>query len=1480
MANKHIFISHASADDGFVRELRIKLELQGLTVWVDSRNLRGGDQLKPEIKQAIEEARHVLVVLSPKTINSAWVRDEIQMAEDVAKTKNKKNEDYRVIPLMLTGIEPAALKMWFKEEPVGEKINQLEVGNLQENLPHILAALGERLPDDRPASTAIKTKPVAELLLELSDPKLTQQEDGTFQISSKAELEYIPADNIQPSVKSRRFLFTSPIGQIELDDLRWYLEKYYLWPTGLFQDRTKEIEAKLPQWGKALYQAIFEQDECRTVIEGWNQATDNDRHFSVRIDAAVLGDNEDEQNNALEAASKLQSLPWELLHNGRDYLSGGANPVRVRRRLPNYENHDPVITQLPIRILLLSPRPEDEQTGYIDHRASAKPLADAVQSLGDLVELTVLTPPTLAALENALKRAKDNHQPYHVLHFDGHGVYDSKHGLGALCFEDPKDSHKLEQRAMQLVYAKYQQGNADSDRNIASLLHQYRIPLVFLEACQTAQTDIDPNASVAASLLEEGVVSVIAMSHSVLVESARRFVESFYKTLAEGQRVGQAMLEGQKTLMKDSYRLRILGAGDLHMQDWFVPILYQEKHDPQLFDRIPSSTAEQLSQKQQQTRLGKLPENPSHSFIGRSRELLTLERLLEQQPYAVIRGMGGIGKTTIAVELARWLLQTRRFDRCAFVSLEEYSHDRAVLDELGRQLVGKHYSVAEYGNDLDKAMQPIQRVLETERCLLVLDNMESLLADSENIDDVLSLINNLFPVGSLKRSASNQTDSTNTVGSAKLHQPYDNMSVIFTSRESLPTPFNSQQCEVGLGELNDTDAKALIMRVMAEQGLDLKHDDQGNTPEEVDALLSIVKGHARALVLLAKELAKQGITATTENLQTIMQTLEKEHQGERELSLFASVELSLQRLSADMREQIKGLAVLHDGGKVEVIAHILEIEAEEAKQLGAALIHVGLAEEKDYAYLRLDPALSYYLSRQLSPKEKQHYQQRWEEILSQLVDFLYKQRSKDAKLAAQLTQLEFANLMAFIRSLNQQMQAGQIEPEVLTDEAGVIEQLLAKLNYPQAMAEVVKIRQQASEQLGEWSSARFNTEVHNIERLLGQGDLQQADQKAQQLLQQAEQAGETAYSGADYDLAIAAFLLGRVLREAGAASEALPYLQQAQQRFEALGKRGEQMVSVCLAEQGDCLRALGQLEQAVTVYQENIRRGEKLADTRQVAVAKGQLATVYMNQKDYAAALQGHQEARQIFQQLNEPAMVATAYHQIGMLYRKQSQFEQAETAYRQALTIRVNNKLRANEAASLGELGLLYKNWNYPEQAVAYYRQAADIVTQLGNQADEGLYRNNLANTLIQLNRLDEARPELLRAIECKKSYGHAAKPWKTWNILHKLELSAGNPPAAQAAQQKAINTFLAYRRDGGENHDRAGRLALMVRQAIQQNDTAEIRQVIEQLLQQEDMQEHKTYLHSLQAIMAGKRDAALAEDDEMDYQLLVELKMLLEQL
>lgn len=1012
-----IFISHASKDDGFVKELRMALEGQGLPVWIDSRNLRGGAKLAPEIAQAIEQARHVLVVLSPNTINSPWVRKEIQQALEVEQ--RRKSEGYRVIPLLLPGVEPAALTLWFDEEPVGVCV-QLATGAVSEALPQILAALGEQLPEDGETPKAAELRPVDELLLELSDPWIDTSEDKR-RFAATATLVFDPATLASPRVESRRYKFTAPIGPIEADELRWYLEQYYLWPTGVFKERAERIEQQLPKWGQLLYQAALAPQAAQGALTAWQHAdAGGERRFSVQVDSELPDGTADaEQSAANEAAAGLFSLPWELLHDGRSYLFQGKSAARVCRRLPNRHPQPAAATSLPIRVLLVSPRPEQEGVGYFDHRASALPLVEAVERLGELVELTVLAPPTFPALREALRQADEVSAPFDVVHFDGHGVYDREHGLGGLCFEDPRDIEKVQDRAMELIHAE----------DLAATIRDYRIPLVFLEACQTAQVEDDPTASVAARLLQEGVASVVAMSHSVLVETARRFVQAFYAELAQGARVGKAMLTGQQALYGDTYRLKIMGAGELRLQDWFVPVLYQEEHDPQLVVKPPSERVQGFQARRRELSLGALPDAPPHRFQGRSRELLALERLLHREPYAVVRGQGGAGKTTLAAELARWLVRAGRFERAAFVSVEQIGDARAVLDSLGRQLLpeGKNWSVAQF-KDMKAALQPVERALRDQPTLIVLDNLESVLPAPGAQSAAAAPVEELFDLAQKLLAADPATR------------------LLFTSRESLPKPFDNRRREIELGALSREDAIELVSQVMANEGWTPPKSDAGEDPQEIVDLVEAVNRHARALVLLAREVAGRGVRATTANLRELMAELDRKHPGDRENSLYASVELSLWRLPAELREKIKGLGVFHGGAHVVVMAHVLAVEVDIAEQIGKALIEVGLGEEMRYGHLRLDPALPPYMLSKMSVEEQVQARTRWAAAMEQLASFLFSQHFHDARLAAQLTLLELPNLLALLEWLQ-----NHAPPEQVVEIASSVEELFVNCRLPSGL---------------------------------------------------------------------------------------------------------------------------------------------------------------------------------------------------------------------------------------------------------------------------------------------------------------------------------------------------------------------------------------------------------------------------------------------
>ena len=1452
-----IFISHASADDEFVADLRKALEAYRLPVWVDSRNLRGGNRLVPEIEKAIEQARYFLVVLSPDTVNSPWVRREIKKALEVEQ--RRQADGYRVIPLLLPGIAPGALGTWFDEDPLGIKI-EIGPGGLSAALPAILAALGERLPTDHQPFEEPDAKLVEELILTLTDPRIETGE-GKRRATATATLEYAPADPRARHIESRRFTFTAPLGPIEAADLRWYLETYFIWPDKMAQERAEGIAGKLPQWGQELFQAALGAESAREALNAWqNAAAGTERRFSVQVDRELPeGSAKEAQDVAGEAATELLALPWELLHDGRSWLFQGKHAVRVRRRLPNRQAQPARPTALPIRILLVSPRPEKDakgnRIGYIDHRVSARPLTEAVENLGALARLTVLQPPTYAALEKALQDGGDDGHPFDVVHFDGHGVYDRRLGLGGLCFEDPDDENKLEERALDLVHA---------DR-LAGLVREHRIPLVFLEACQTAVAQVDPTASVAGRLLEEGVTSVVAMSHSVLVKTARRFVQAFYAELAGGARVGRAMLAGQQALFADPKRGKVLGAGELRLQDWFVPVLYQEEQDPQLVTRISPREVQQLEAKKRRLSLGALPDPPPHHFQGRSRELLALERLLHREPWAVVLGTGGQGKTTLAAELARWLTRTARFARAAFVSLERHRDVRAVLDTLGHQLLpeGDKYSVAQFGS-FDEALQPVERALADQPTIVVIDNCESVL-----------------PERGEPATAPSSEDASAAIFSLcrRLLEADPRTRLVFTTREPLPPPFDADRCERELGALDPQDAIELVSEVMKQNGWTPPDDDAGGTSEEITDLVEAVNRHARALVLLAREVARRGVKKTTGDLRSLMADLQRKHPGDRENSLYASVELSLRRLSAESREHVRVLGVCQGGVHLAILGMLTSLEPDATRQLANELIEVGLGEDMGYGHLRLDPGLPPYLLGELAADEVDTLRSHWAEAMAQLTRYLYQEQFKDARLAAKLTLLELPNLLAMLDWLQ-----ARWPPERVVALGGSVERLVAELGWPQALARATRVREQAAQKLGDWSHARYLSEGSNIDRLLERGDLPTAHAAAQQLLEKCLAVGETAFPEAAYNIAITYFRLGEVLKNGGAAEAAFAALAEAQRRFQELADTGdanaEDMVPATIAATGDCLFHLGRLDEAVEAYEESIRRSRNMNNLRQVAVANFQLGTVRLYQKHHEEALEIYAEARNAFNSLGEPRLVAAAWHQIGRVHEEAGQFESAEQAYRQSLAIEVQENNLAGQVDSLGQLGYLYDSMGRLEEAMTFHRQAAEVSVRLGNLAKEGKARSNLANTLIKLRRYDEARLELQRAIECRKPYGHAAKLWKPWSILEDLERATGHSEAAQAARQQAIETYLAYRRAGGFNQSNRAQLFSLVAQAIQQSAEIGTQQQLNALLETDDPPGFIALILQLQSVLAGDRNPALATDPELDSSDAAELQLLLESL
>lgn len=74
------FLSHSSVDKPFVRQLASDLKSRGIQVWLDEQNIKVGESIPEKISQGLAESDYFLFVSSKDSVESEWVKKELNSA--------------------------------------------------------------------------------------------------------------------------------------------------------------------------------------------------------------------------------------------------------------------------------------------------------------------------------------------------------------------------------------------------------------------------------------------------------------------------------------------------------------------------------------------------------------------------------------------------------------------------------------------------------------------------------------------------------------------------------------------------------------------------------------------------------------------------------------------------------------------------------------------------------------------------------------------------------------------------------------------------------------------------------------------------------------------------------------------------------------------------------------------------------------------------------------------------------------------------------------------------------------------------------------------------------------------------------------------------------------------------------------------------------------------------------------------------------
>ena len=486
-----------------------------------------------------------------------------------------------------------------------------------------------------------------------------------------------------------------------------------------------------------------------------------------------------------------------------------------------------------------------------------------------------------------------------IIHFIGHGMREGN--STALVLEDEVGmTRALSEEELEIALSNQKQAPCQ---------------LALLNACHSSK--------LAQAFVKAGVPDVITVNaeDKILDMAARCFSRRLYQALFNQDAIADAFLVSRNAVklddkLKKLFNQKTFQQGVNFDQAFKFQLLPQASHDRALIIE-PANSCQVI--RHQWSKHNLPAEDPK--FVGRRQEIHQVVKVLAESDNRCIalHGMGGIGKTALAVAIARWLLERDRYrDGVWLISLRD-------TDSVGTL-------ITKIKQELELGSLALKRELRNSRILLILDDLDKLIR--KEADELIELLNSLL-------------------------EQCPNLRLLLTARDSLVREIlYCQQQEVfsmGASETRE------IFRKYAPSEAEWGEDDLA---EDFNLLVQFLDGYPLPIKLAASYMAE-----TQSTLKMLCEDLEIEAldvlklyspKERKERSLRKTLERSFEMLSVEAQDMFPMLAFFPSGLSRDLAR---AIEGRRGNKAVLELFKFSMAEKSptasDWRVTLPEPARSY-----------------------------------------------------------------------------------------------------------------------------------------------------------------------------------------------------------------------------------------------------------------------------------------------------------------------------------------------------------------------------------------------------------------------------------------------------------------------------------------------------------------------------------------
>ncbi len=358
---------------------------------------------------------------------------------------------------------------------------------------------------------------------------------------------------------------------------------------------------------------------------------------------AISGSGDFFHLNLCHPDAEILNLPWGMALDPVSNRPLNEIPqLLISKNSQSAEAKAIVPTKGPLKILVMISSPKDlPAEGRLHFEEEERRILQAFEPLftrGE-VQIDFTDNGSLAALKRKIDR-----NDYHILHFSGHGFFDAEAKQSFLLLEND-----LSLRAKPASAREFAE---------ALLKPRHTVPLVILSSCQTAKASHEKAlAGITGTLMQKGVPAVIGMGLSIRDTYATSFAAHLYQRLAEKKSLAEAFSHAREQIRaEEAEEIRRQNLRTLPMQ-WMIPNLYLAGETEIVnwdaeFERLMPEDSRIIFAN---TTMEK-SKSEIEQFVGRREDLARIVPVLADKKPILLKGQGGIGKTTLAHKLIQRLL--------------------------------------------------------------------------------------------------------------------------------------------------------------------------------------------------------------------------------------------------------------------------------------------------------------------------------------------------------------------------------------------------------------------------------------------------------------------------------------------------------------------------------------------------------------------------------------------------------------------------------------------------------------------------------------------------------------------------------------------------------------------------------------------------------------------------------------------------------